>query len=694
MTIPKSVLAELVQQIPQLKPQIYFKSSLTALSHAMEDQVLAGSDQPLVIATFQQERFYRQEAHRYKRISSRTSQVYVLAAPETEFKNSSDYYETVAFNKKDSLTKEWNLLVLGQEYSSCLICNERGNHGLVNETSKFIEIDQARRFEGIWTFDRQVCVQAAGLLLYRIFKYRPELQEKLQAAQEIYGLNFDLGKHKKSAKSKSVSHFSHFEQTSELVTQNTNFNDPFAQRLVTYLQASQYKLLKAYRSIAVQEQKQRLINIISTAMRRSLDHDEIIKVAVQELGEALSACRCLIYQCRAVDATATIVHQYLSLSVKSLVNQEWPLKDNPLFQKVVQSQGRVYIEDTSLLPEYLLQEIPQNSKLQAKKCLQHLISKWDISSWLMIPLLYQGRLLGMVELHSCDLCPHNWSEEQIDLVEAIATQLGITLIQAETYAHLEELNQQLEALDRTRSNLIAITGHELRTPLSTIQVCLESLSQEPDMPIELRQVMLETALTDADRMRNLVQDFLTLSHLESGRAEWNLEYLPLLECVDLALSSIRAHNLENNLPDISSQVSGELPLVLADGEWLVEVLSKLLDNACKFTQPEGKVIIEANSNGKNMLEVKVSDTGRGIEPNRLEAVFDRFYQEEGALRRSVGGTGLGLAICRQIITRLGGKIWAESAGKDQGSQFHFTIPIVNNSQKLAQTKGKKKSNSQ
>ncbi|NER06088.1 MAG: histidine kinase, partial [Okeania sp. SIO3C4] len=279
---------------------------------------------------------------------------------------------------------------------------------------------------------------------------------------------------------------------------------------------------------------------------------------------------------------------------------------------------------------------------------------------------------------------------KIDLVEAIATQLGITLIQAETYVHLEELNQQLEALDRTRSNLIAITGHELRTPLSTIQVCLESLSQEPDMPAELRQVMLETALADADRMRNLVQDFLTLSHLESGTVEWNVEYLPLLECVDLALSSIRAHNLQRDLPNITTEVSTELPLVLADGEWLVEVLSKLLDNACKFTQSEGTVMIGATSNGNNMLEVTVSDTGRGIEPKRLEAVFDRFYQEEGALRRSVGGTGLGLAICRQIITRLGGKIWAESAGKNRGSQFHFTIPIASNSEKNQEGKSNKK----
>ncbi len=680
MTIPKSVLAELVLEVPQIRPQIYFKSSLTALSHAMEEQVLAGSDQPLVIATFQKERFYRQEAHRYRRISNLTSQVYVLAAPETEFKNSSEYHETVAFNPRDALTREWNLLILSQEYSSCLICNECDNSGLLDERDQFMGMEQARRFEGIWTFDRQVCIQSAALLLHRILKCRPELKEKVQLATEIYGINLDLSKRKKSTKSKSSYNRTNFQKASAVV-ENNNFNNPFAQRLVTYLQASQYKLIKAYRSIAAQEQKQRLINIISTAMRRSLDPNEIIKVAVQELGKALLADRCLIYQCRPADTIATITHEYLSPSVKSLLNQVWPLKENSLFQKVVQTQGRVYMEDTSSLPEYLLTEILQADKYRGRNCLQNLISQWKISRWLMIPLLYQGRLLGIVELHNCGSCTHNWSEEQIDLVEAIATQLSMTLIQAETYTHLEELNQQLEALDRTRSNLIAITGHELRTPLSTIQVCLESLSQEPDMPEELRQVMLETALADADRMRHLVQDFLTLSHLESGRVQWNIEYLPLLECVDLALSSIRSHKLEEELPNITTQVPAELPLILADGEWLVEVLSKLLDNACKFTQAQGRVIITATSNSENMLKVTISDTGRGIEPNRLEAVFDRFYQEEGALRRSVGGTGLGLAICRQIISRLGGQIWAESAGKDQGSEFHFTIPIVDNTQK-------------
>lgn len=283
-----------------------------------------------------------------------------------------------------------------------------------------------------------------------------------------------------------------------------------------------------------------------------------------------------------------------------------------------------------------------------------------------------------MELHHCDSNPITWKPEDIALVDAIATQVGVALIQAESYAHLEDLNEQLEALDRTRSNLVAITGHELRTPLSTIQVCLESLANEPDMSEELRQVMLTTALHDAERMRKLVQDFLTLSQLESGRVEWNPEPLSLEECIELSLCQIRSRKDKNSLPKIRININQTLPLVQADGEWLVEVLSKLLDNACKFTNGNGEIVINVEEKNNNILKVTISDNGRGIEPDRLDKVFDRFYQEEGALRRSAGGTGLGLAICRQIVNNWGGKIWAESQGKNQGSEFHFTIPVFNN----------------
>lgn len=641
MSHSTSVLEDLLNALPDLRSQIYFKPSLTALSHAMEDQVMAGRDRPLVIASFQRERFYRQEANRYLRISERTDQVYVLAAPETEFKNQSEHYETIAFDPADALAQEWHLVVLGSDYASCLICKERQGASTESEMPAALGLDQARRFEGVWTFDRQVVCTATELLLERVLKYRPELAAKVALARET------------------------------LVTQMTSgFNSvdpaPFAERLVTYLQAGQYKLLKAYRSISTQEQKERLVNSITSAIRRSLKPDDILSVAVQELGQALQACRCLIYRCKETDTVVQIQHEHLTSEVKSLVGQSWNLADNPLFQAVAHQKERLFVEDAQAQSWFLGDESVAPPVAQ--------VQKWEIGSWLMVPVVHQNRLLGMVEVHGCGL-PGSWETARLELIEAIATQIGVALIQAEAYANLEDFNQQLEALDRTRSNLIAITGHELRTPLSTIQVCLESLASEPDMPPELQQVMLKSALSDADRMRKLIQDFLTLSQLESGRVQWHLEPLPVQECVDLALSSLRARQRGITLPEITTQVSAELPLIKADGEWVVEVLSKLLDNACKFTEPDGKVLIQAHPNGGKMLEVTVTDTGRGIEPNRLEVVFDRFYQEEGALRRSTGGTGLGLAICRQIVTGLGGQIWAESEGKDRGSKFHLTLPI-------------------
>ncbi|MBP0007211.1 MULTISPECIES: DICT sensory domain-containing protein [unclassified Roseofilum] len=654
-----SVLADLLQRLPQLRSQIYFKPSLTALSHAMEDQVLAGAgaDQPLVIANFQRERFYRQESHRYRRIAQKTDQVYVLAAPETEFKNASQEYETIAFSSQDELKHEWHLVIIGQQYATCLICRERDPSGMGLPEIPLMTMDQARRFEGIWTFDRQICEQAAQALLSRILEYRPELAAKVEQAQTRIT----------QAPACQISHLD---------------PAPFAERLVTYLQAGQYKLVKAYTAIANQEKKERLVNSITDAIRRSLNPEEIFQIAAKELGQAMESCRCLIYPCKASQKQVTIEYEYMnSRKLSSLKGKTWPLTDHPLFSHVIKQNHRAYL--SNLNPDALNHPTLTDQVTPAK-----------IHSWLMVPVLYKEELLGMIEIHHCGESSYTWASSQLEMVQAIASQIGVALIQAQAYANLEDLNQQLEALDRTTRNLIAITGHELRTPLSTIQVCLESLASEPDMPQDLRQVMLNTALDDAERLRELIQDFLTLSRLESGSVDWNPEPLPLEECIDLAISSIRSHQPNQDLPQIITHLPRTLPLVHVDGEWLVEVLSKLLDNACKFTPSPGQVTIQAicstqtqpfqervppqkrPQNNQPMILVTVEDSGRGIEPNRLETVFDRFYQEEGALRRSTGGTGLGLAICRQIVTNWGGQIWAESGGKNQGSQFRFTLPIA------------------
>jgi DICT domain-containing protein/signal transduction histidine kinase len=630
----RSVLSELLRQMPQLRSHLYFKSSLTALSHAMEDRVLAGTDRPLLIASFQQEKFYRQEAHRYRRLGEISDQVYVLAAPETEFSDRISEYELVPFESTDGLASEWHLIAIGAQSSACLICREKVVPP--SDIPVLPEIDASRRFEGIWTFDRQVTIAAAHILLDRIQSYRPELAPKIAQAKQEYLIAVPTIPHDHSASA-----------------------DAFVQRLVTYLQARQYKLLKAYRSIEEKEERERLVNSITGAIRRSLNAADILHVAGQEIGKATGVSRCIIYQYRKDERTTTIAHEYLANSeTTSLLGKSWSLADNPIFKAVLDSH-----ESTSL------------AEINITKTWQRTLTKLGMTDWLIVPVLHQDRILGAIELHQYQPSPLPWSDDTITLVDAIATQIGSTLIQAESYTNLEYLNQQLEALDRTRANLVAITGHELRTPLSTIQVCLESLATEPDMSLELRQVMLNTALGDAERMRKLVQDFLTLSQLESGRIQWHPEPLSLEECIDLALSGLNTRRYNRDLPKIVVNLPADLPFVRADGEWLVEVLTKLLDNACKFTTGKDRIAIEA-SKIESMLEVIITDTGRGIAPELLQMVFERFYQAEGSLRRTTGGTGLGLAICRQIVNGWGGEIWAESAGKDCGSRFHFTVPSI------------------
>lgn len=478
MSISTSVLSGLLQALPQLRPQIYFKASLTALSHAMEDQVLASSEHPLLIASFQSERFYRQEANRYRRLAQRTDQVYVLAAPETNFTNASDYYETVAFDpQNDALSQEWHLVVIAQHYATCLMCRERQNPALElcsAELPATLDMDPARQFEGVWTSDREVSYKAAEFLLERILIYRPELETKIEQARYCFGLSHpqkQKSAHTRQRKARSSSPPKPANGTKDSGKQEVGFYkidpNPFVQRLVTYLQAGQYKLLKAYRSIAAQERKERLVNSITAAIRRGSDTgqplhpQEILKVAVQQLGQAVSVCRCLIYRTLVSDATATISHEFLSAAVPSVAGQTWSLQNNPLFHEVLQQRERVYVVDTQI-----------DERVTSSSSLAAVARQFAIRSWLMVPVLYQGRLLGMVELHHCGSTPHEWEADEVALVEAIATQVGAALIQAEAYANLEDLNQQLEALDRTRSNLIAITGHELRTPLSTIQSTL------------------------------------------------------------------------------------------------------------------------------------------------------------------------------------------------------------------------------
>ncbi|MEL6440972.1 MAG: DICT sensory domain-containing protein [Cyanobacteria bacterium J06621_8] len=660
--LTNSLLWDLVTEYAELSPRIYFKSSLTALARAMQDLVLADDGKYLVIANFQQERYFRQIEQRFRRMAVESEQVYVMGVPDTEsgFAVDNSGYETIPLDATNTLAGERYLIIIGEKYSACLVVQEKFD---VEKMVDLPSLEQGEKYEGIWTFDRALAYSAADWLLGRIVNLRPELKTKTDRARRMFIT-------KRNQRSRAFLN----SQTVDLSI--------FTRSLITYLQSGQYKLLKAYRKVAIAERKEALSNKIAAAQRSSFNPEEILATTVEELGKVFPQCRCILYRLEQDAKEVKIHYESVPVSMTSLVGALWSISDNPLFISAQAQRSTLVIDD-----------VTNNSYLNENNVLRDKITKAGIRSWLMVSVRYQRKLLGMLELHYGDNSSFQWRAEDLSLLESVATSAGTALTQASAYNRLAELNTQLEAVERIQRNLIAIVGHELRTPVSTIRICLESLASEPDIPLEIKDSMLDTALEDTDRLEKLIQNFITLSQLEGGKAYRNIESLTVDYPLNLALNRIRATSRTKQLPKIGVKLPDQLPVVLADIDGLVDVFVKLLDNACKFTPLNGEVTISARvfapenfddtiSTNIEMLEVIVADTGRGIEPELLETIFDRFSQSESYLRRSVNGIGLGLVICRQIIESMDGQIWADSEGEDQGCQFHFTLKIDSNLQNL------------
>ena len=229
---------------------------------------------------------------------------------------------------------------------------------------------------------------------------------------------------------------------------------------------------------------------------------------------------------------------------------------------------------------------------------------------------------------------------------------------------------RLKQLERTRQEFVANVSHELRTPLSLIKGYVETLLDGAKDNPEVATKFLQTIQRNSARLQFLIEDLLTISELESGRVQMNLQPVALRSLVDKALTDLgaragtKAVTLANELPDI---------IVHADADRLQQVFGNLVDNAIKYGRNEGTVVVSGGPGDDSMFEVCVQDDGPGIPPEALERVFERFYRVDKARSREQGGTGLGLSIVKHIVQGHGGKVWARSE-PGKGAAFFFTLP--------------------
>jgi len=234
---------------------------------------------------------------------------------------------------------------------------------------------------------------------------------------------------------------------------------------------------------------------------------------------------------------------------------------------------------------------------------------------------------------------------------------------------------EVRRLERVRSDFVANVSHELRTPLTSLQGFLETLLQE-EVPEPTRQRFLEIMRRETQRMVNLVNDLLELSHLETGTEPLRREPVSLRVLAEQVGEAFAAE-LSGAEVSLEIHIPSDIPRVLADPRRVQQVLANLIGNAVKYMgEGGGKVTVEARAvrEGRNrMVEVAVSDTGIGIAPEHVPRLFERFYRVDPARSRRQGGTGLGLAIVRHIVERHGGRVWAESQ-VGVGTVIRFTLP--------------------
>ena len=227
---------------------------------------------------------------------------------------------------------------------------------------------------------------------------------------------------------------------------------------------------------------------------------------------------------------------------------------------------------------------------------------------------------------------------------------------------------QAERAARLRDEMLAVVAHDLRSPLHTIAIGLETMLKLslPDDPRANRQLAIMQHSVQS--MNRLILDLLDVTRIEAGNLAIAQEHVQVRALLNEALELFEAPAREHEVSLTFNAPEG-LPCVIGEHDRLIQVLSNLIGNAVKFTPPRGRISVCVRRLDEH-LEFSVADTGPGIAAEDLPQLFDRFWQAD---RAAHGGAGLGLAIAKGIVEAHGGHIWAESL-PGRGTTFHFTIP--------------------
>ncbi|MGF1541006.1 MAG: GAF domain-containing protein [Pleurocapsa sp.] len=394
-----------------------------------------------------------------------------------------------------------------------------------------------------------------------------------------------------------------------------------------------------------------LIRSITEKVRDSLDETQILHTVTQEIGRVLEIEHCKIELYNQDRTIATIAYEYSATSLVCQGNSR-QVEDFPeLYQQLLQKQS---IQFAELIPELN----PKTTRVTRLVC----------------PIFDNRGILGNLWL----LRPKSefFDEFEVRLVEQVANQCAIAIRQARLYEQAQVQVEELEKLNTLKDDFLRTISHELRTPMSSIQLASETLEILLAKEIGSNRSatfnkVLEIFRSACQRQNQLVNDLLTLCYIDAKKE--------ILSFKDLELSIWIPQIIEPFYEQIKAQeqqlivnIPEELPVLRSDISSIKRILSELLNNACKYT-PRGENIIVTASAIDNGIKLKVTNTGIEISQREQQKVFEKFYRIPNHDPWQYGGTGIGLALIKKLIELLQGTINLES----QEGQTTFILEFYN-----------------
>lgn len=443
---------------------------------------------------------------------------------------------------------------------------------------------------------------------------------------------------------------------------------------------------RAYEKVRALAKREALVNTITTAIRSSLDPQNIFAAITQQLGQALQVDGCALslwteddeyVQCVGLyDTTRNTVAVEQGFNNPEVVgnppgpetatetaaanSRGWvfahpslpqslvPIRGNPVLLQVMVSKEPVAIEDLYERPDLNVTELQVRSPARAL---------------LVVPLISEGKIIGSISLRQNHTIRH-WKLSDIDLAQIVATQAALAVQQSRLYQTTRQQAERLLEADRLKTEFFQNISHEFRTPLTLTIGPLESAcGRQEDLPYEQAVI----ALRNSRRLLRLVNQLLDLQRLDAGRMQPSFRPCDLVSFCYSTAESFRAYCEKKGL-QLITQLQ-ECPLLYLDIERFDKVIYNLLSNAVKFTPEGGTITLKVEPAGAHCL-LQVKDTGIGIRTEQIPYLFERFRQAEGSTNRSYEGSGLGLALVKELVELHGGQISVESV---YGEGTTFTV---------------------